>query len=107
MKFVTIMGLQGDIDRMVDQYLSKYEIHFENALTELYGSKSLRPYTSPNPYAPYLERVNKLWSYLKEDDQEKTSEVVESPSMEMLKVSIEQMEIGRASCREGVEIVVG
>ena len=92
MKFVTIMGLQGDIDRMVDQYLSKYEIHFENALTELYGSKSLRPYTSPNPYAPYLERVNKLWSYIKEDDQEKTSEVVESPSMEMLKVSIEQME---------------
>ena len=92
MKFVTIMGLQSDIDRMVDQYLSKYEIHFENALTELYGSKSLRPFTSPNPYAPYLERVNKLWGYLGEEDHEDSQSVIDSPSIEMLEVSIEQME---------------
>ena len=92
MKFVTIMGLQSDIDRMVDQYLSKYEIHFENALTELYGSKSLRPFTSPNPYAPYLERVNKLWGYLGEEDQQDSENVIDSPSIEMLEVSIEQME---------------
>lgn len=92
MKFVTIMGLQDDIDRMVDVYLSRYEIHFENALTELYGSKSLRPYTSPNPYAPYLERVNKLWGYVREKDKEKSQLVIDTPSMEMLKVSIEQIE---------------
>lgn len=92
MKFVTIMGLQSDIDRMVDQYLSKYEIHFEHALTELYGSKSLRPFTSPNPYAPYLERVNKLWGYLGEEDQQDSENVIDSPSIEMLEVSIEQME---------------
>lgn len=92
MKFVTIMGLQSDIDRMVDQYLSKYEIHFENALTELYGSKSLRPFTSPNPYAPYLERVNNLWGYLGEEDQQESEKVIDSPSIEMLEVSIDQME---------------
>lgn len=92
MKFVTIMGRQDDIDRMVDEYLSKYEIHFENALTELYGSKSLRPYTSPNPYAPYLERVNQLWKYVSEEDQSKSQIIIDSPSMDILKVSIEQME---------------
>ena len=31
MKFLSITGHKGDIDRVVDQYLSKYEIHLENA----------------------------------------------------------------------------
>ena len=32
MKFLSITGPKADIDRMVNQYLSKYEIHLENAL---------------------------------------------------------------------------
>ena len=35
MKFLSISGPRDDIDRVVDQYLSKYEIHLENALSEL------------------------------------------------------------------------
>ena len=35
MKFVSISGPKNDLDRMVNQYLSHYEIQLENALTEL------------------------------------------------------------------------
>ena len=86
------MGLQNDIDRMVDIYLSKYEVHLENALTELYGSKSLRPYTSPNPYVPYMESVDKLWGYVREEDRKLSQLSIDSPSMESIKASIEDIE---------------
>ena len=35
MKFVSISGPKNDLDRIVNQYLSRYEIQLENALTEL------------------------------------------------------------------------
>ena len=35
MKFLTLTGPREDIDRVVDTYLSKYEIHLENALSQL------------------------------------------------------------------------
>ena len=35
MKFLSIIGPKGDIDRVVEQYLSRYEIQLENALSEL------------------------------------------------------------------------
>ena len=35
MKFLTITGPKDDLDRMMDEYLSRYEIHLENALSEL------------------------------------------------------------------------
>lgn len=50
MKFLSITGPKTDIDRVVNTYLSKYEIHLENALSELtcsrksfsfYGNQSL------------------------------------------------------------------
>ena len=44
MKFVSITGPREDIDRVVNNYLSRYEIHLENALTELTDVKNLSPY---------------------------------------------------------------
>ena len=35
MEFISITGPKADIDRVVNQYLSKYEIHLENALAQL------------------------------------------------------------------------
>ena len=35
MKFVSISGPKNDLDRIVNQYLSRYEIQLENALTEM------------------------------------------------------------------------
>lgn len=54
MKFLSITGPKADIDRVIDQYLSKYEIHLENALSELKTVASLRPYLEINPYKAEL-----------------------------------------------------
>ena len=35
MKFLSITGPKTDIDRVVNDYLSKYEIHLENAMAQL------------------------------------------------------------------------
>ena len=54
MKFLSITGPKADIDRVVDKYLSKYEIQLENALSELRSVKDLRPFTETNPYKDCL-----------------------------------------------------
>ncbi len=63
MKFLSITGPQNDIDRVVEQYLSKYEIHLENALSKLNTVENLRPYMETNPYR---ELLNKADSFCKQ-----------------------------------------
>lgn len=58
MKFISITGPKSDIDRVVNTYLSKYEIHLENALTELKTIQSLTPYLQINPYKDTLKLAN-------------------------------------------------
>ncbi|WP_138311340.1 V-type ATPase 116kDa subunit family protein [Clostridium sp. 1001271st1 H5] len=60
MKFLSITGPKEDIDRVVDTYLSRYEIHLENALSELKTVKDLRPYIETNPYKNVLEKASEL-----------------------------------------------
>ena len=54
MKFVSLSGPKADIDRMVNKYLTKYEIHLENALTALGEDQHLVPYVQKNPYKDLL-----------------------------------------------------
>ncbi|MER2146204.1 MAG: V-type ATPase 116kDa subunit family protein [Aerococcus urinaeequi] len=63
MRLVNITGPRDDIDRMADRYLTHYPIHLENALKELSEIRTLRPYTSPNPYEPWEERIDNLLDY--------------------------------------------
>lgn len=58
MKFLSITGPKADIDRVVNQYLSKYEIHLENALSELKTVQELRPFMEINPYRELLGKAN-------------------------------------------------
>lgn len=60
MKFLSITGPKADIDRVVDTYLSRYEIHLENALSELKTVKDLRPYIEANPYKEDLGKATEL-----------------------------------------------
>ena len=60
MKFLSITGPKDDIDRVVDQYLSKYEIQLENALSELKTVANLRPYLEINPYKAELQTAAAL-----------------------------------------------
>ena len=60
MKFLSITGPREDIDRVADTYLSRYEIHLENALSELKTVKNLRPYIEANPYKDQLTAARSL-----------------------------------------------
>lgn len=72
MKFLSITGPKADIDRVIDQYLSKYEIHLENALSELKTVKDLRPFIEINPYKEIYNRSNDMIASFKDS----TSEIV-------------------------------
>ena len=58
MKFLSITGPKADIDRVVNTYLSKYEIHLENALSELTTVQNLTPFLEINPYKDALNTAN-------------------------------------------------
>ncbi len=60
MKFLSITGPKADIDRVVDTYLSRYEIHLENALSELKTVRDLRPYIETNPYKEELQKAQAM-----------------------------------------------
>ena len=62
MKFLSITGPKADIDRVVNDYLSKYEIHLENAMAQLTQVQHLSPYIQINPYRDLLARVNEFAS---------------------------------------------
>ena len=64
MKFLSVIGHQDDIDRVIDQYLSRYEIQFENALSELKNVQGLRPFMASNPYREVYQKACELTASL-------------------------------------------
>ena len=58
MKFLSITGPKSDIDRVVDEYFSRYEIHLENALSQLQTVRNLRPFIESNPYKEWLAKAD-------------------------------------------------
>lgn len=64
MKFLSITGPKADIDRVVNTYLCKYEIHLENALSELTSVANLSPFLEINPYKEALSTVTGFYEEL-------------------------------------------
>ena len=60
MRFLSITGPRDDFDRVVNKYLTKYDIHLENALTELSTSYNLKPYVEINPYKDLISKSEDL-----------------------------------------------
>ena len=60
MKYLNITGPKDDIDRVVDTYLNKHEIHLENALTELGENPDISPFIQINPYKEILNKAHSL-----------------------------------------------
>jgi len=60
MRFLSITGPKDDFDRVVNKYLTKYDIHLENALTELSTSYNLKPFVETNPYKDILTKSEDL-----------------------------------------------
>lgn len=75
MKFLSITGPKEDIDRVVDQYLSKYEIQIENALSELKTVKDLRPYIETNPYKELFVKAGRLAANFDKQNLQNTENV--------------------------------
>lgn len=69
MKFLNITGPKADIDRVVETYLSKYEIHLENALSELTDVAALTPFSEANPYKEALTAVNGFYAELENPEK--------------------------------------
>lgn len=66
MKFLSITGPKADIDRVVNTYLSKYEIHLENALSELSDVADLSPFLEVNPYKDALSSACSFYEELED-----------------------------------------
>lgn len=69
MKFINISGPRDDIDRVTEQYLSKYEIQLESALSELKTVDNLRPFVELNPYRDSLSIANQFVGLLENPDE--------------------------------------
>lgn len=91
MSMVNINGPRDDIDRMSDQYLSHYDIHLENTLKELSDIRTLKPYTSPDPYKPLSQRIDDL---LQLSPTEQNAAAIEPRSLDFdyIKRLVEQVE---------------
>lgn len=64
MKLLHITGPKEDIDRVMRQYISRYEIHFENAMTSLGNLKNIRPFVETNIYKEIYQQGQRLQAYL-------------------------------------------
>ena len=69
MKFLSITGPKADIDRVVNQYLAKYEIHLENAMAQLNQVQNLSPFIQINPYKEVLAKAEEFTGLLGEEKQ--------------------------------------
>ncbi len=74
MRFVSITGPKEDFDRMIETYLSKYEVHLENALSELKTVQNLRPFIEKNPYKDKLTRLNDYVNQMESVDSRTTGQ---------------------------------
>lgn len=67
MKYLNITGPKKDIDRVVNTYFTKYEIHLENALAELSSVHDVSPFQEPNPYKEIIAKAEVLLNQIKKD----------------------------------------
>lgn len=101
MKFLSISGPKNDIDRVIETYISKFDIQLENALSELKTVKNLSPYTDTNPYKDVYLLSEEIKSNFKtfedesiEDiDIQKASDVIHSLAKKIDELQIEKEKI--------------
>lgn len=67
MRFISITGPKDDIDRVTEKYISKYEIHLENTLTELNSLDNIHPFLESNPYVQLQKNVAQIKEYISDD----------------------------------------
>lgn len=73
MKFISITGPKDDIDRVAGQYLSKYEIQLENAVSELKTVQNIAPFAESNPYKEIVQKASIYANELPDSASEEVS----------------------------------
>ena len=71
MSFVTLAGPKTEIDHLVNDYLSKHDIHLENALTEFSSSDQFTTFTEENPFKAALNKSHELMQLVKDPGKAK------------------------------------
>ena len=84
MKFLSITGPKADIDRVVNQYLAKYEIHLENAMAQLNQVQNLSPFIQINPYKEVLAKAEEFTGLLGEEKQLKLRDISLEEATELI-----------------------
>lgn len=103
MKFLSITGPKSDFDRVVNVYLNKYEIHLENALSELRTVHDLKPFIEINPYKESLTRAAELMDKL--DHKTAAGKIDRTPKeaadlVEAISAELEDMEVKKNELKE-------
>lgn len=92
MKFLNLTGPKAQIDRAAEEYLSKYDIQLENALSELHAVKDLRPFNETNPYRSECKRAQELMQELQGDGTADSSEEASALTVEQAAEIIRSMD---------------
>lgn len=69
MSFINIMGPKDDFDRVVQNYLSKYDMQLENALSELKTVHNIKPFVDTNPYEEALKICEDLVNQISDPEK--------------------------------------
>lgn len=75
MSFVTLAGPKTEIDNLVENYLSKHDIHLENALTEFSSNEQFTTFSEENPFKAALNKSHELMQLVKEPEKAKVSNI--------------------------------
>jgi V/A-type H+-transporting ATPase subunit I len=110
MRFLSITGPKDDFDRVVNKYLTKYDIHLENALTELSTSYNLKPFVENNPYKELISKSEDLVKKLEHPEfstaelmsPEEATEVINSAYAMLSDLNLKKTELKkqRHECNE-------
>lgn len=100
MTFVTLTGPKYTIDQTVERYLTKYDIHLENAMVELSGVTTLKPFVEVNPYKDkvtvlkdYISKIKDTTKTSKTLTKEESLKVLEDVSAEITSLKTQKEEL--------------
>ncbi len=102
MRYVNIVGAIGELDRVIEQYISKYDIQLEYAHKEL-NDEGLYMFAGQNPYAQIMqkcERFKKLFPFLDSEVAANTNEMTGERAVKIIDVAYQMYERREVSIKE-------
>lgn len=99
MKYLNITGPKKDLDRMINTYLSKYEIHLENAMAELSKVQEVHPFLETNPYREILNKAEVVLERMPDKTYTQNGEMSDEEATRIIDKAMETI-IGLADERE-------